>query len=83
MATKTITTFTEFKAAAEDSVTDEIILAADITFESGIKIPLTKTTLTINGENHKITDMNSTAASSALCVSTGFKTAVITVKNVV
>ena len=83
MASKTIKTFAEFKAAVEDGVTDEIILAADITFESGIKIPTTKKTLAINGENHKITDMNSSAASSALYVPTGFGTSTITVKNVV
>lgn len=82
MATKTITSFAEFKAAVEDSVTDEIILGADITFESGIKIPTTKKTLTINGENYKITDMNSSAASSALYVPTGFGTSTITVKKV-
>ncbi len=81
MATKTIASFTEFKAAVEDGVTDEIILAADITFESGIKIPATEKTLTINGENHKITDMNSLSASSALYVPTGFGTSTITVKN--
>lgn len=83
MASKTIKTFAEFKAAVEDGVTDEIILAADITFESGIKIPTTKKTLAINGENHKITDMNFSAASSALYVPTGFGTAAITVKNAV
>ena len=83
MATKTITSFTEFKSAVEDSETNEIILAADITFESGIKIPLTKKTLVINGENHKITDMNSSAASSALYVPTGFGSLTVTVKNTV
>ena len=82
MATKTITSFTEFKSAVEDTETNEVILAADITFESGIRIPLTKKTLTINGENHKITDMNSSAASSALYVPTGFGTSTVTVKNV-
>lgn len=83
MAAKTVATFAELKAAVEDSDTTEITLSADMTFTSGIKIPTAKKTLTINGGGHTVTDMNSTAASSALYVSTGFGTADITVKNVV
>jgi len=82
MAAKTVATFTELKAAVEDADTTEITLSADMTFTSGIKIPATKKTLTINGGGHTVTDMNSSSASSALYVSTGFGTADITVKNV-
>ena len=83
MAQKTVNTFAELKAAVEDTTTDEVILAADITFENGIKIPTTKKTLSIDGNGHTVTDMNSTAAINALYVPAGFGTAEITVKDVV
>ncbi len=83
MATKTVSTFAEFKAAVEDADTTEVVLSANVTFESGVKIPTTKKTLVIDGQNFTVTDMNSSSASSALYVSTGFGTAEITVKNVV
>lgn len=81
MAEKTVSTFAELKSAVEDAVTDEIILAANVTFESGIKIPLTKKSLTINCGGYIVTDMNSSAATSALYVPTGYGTGQITVKN--
>lgn len=81
MAEKTVSTFAELKSAVEDAVTDEIILAANVTFESGIKIPLTKKSLTINCGGYTVTDMNSSAATSALYVPTGYGTGQITVKN--
>jgi len=83
MAEKTVATFAELKAAIEDASTDEIVLSADVTFESGIRIPVAKKTLTINGNGRTVTDMNSSSASSALYAQTGFGTAVITVKNVI
>ncbi len=83
MAIKTVTTFAELKSAVEDADTDEITLAADITFLSGIKIPATKKTLTIDCDGHTVTDMNSSAATSALYVPTGYGTGQINVKNAV
>lgn len=83
MAEKTVATFAELKSAVEDSDTDEIYLSANIAFESGIRIPATKKTLTINGRNFTVTDMNSSSASSALYVPGGFGTGQIAVKNVI
>lgn len=83
MANKTVTTFAELKAAVEDADTTEVTLGADIVFQSGIKIPTTKKTFTLDGQGYTVTDMNSSAASSALYVPTGFGSAQITVKNAV
>lgn len=83
MAQKTAGTFAELKAAAEDADTTEILLTADITFTSGIRIPVAKKSLTIKGQNHTVTDMNSSSATDALYVPSGVGTAVFTVENVV
>jgi len=83
MATKTVSTFAQLKSAVEDTDTLEVLLDANITFTSGIKIPTQKKSLVIDGQNFTITDMNSSSATDALYVSTGFGSANITVKNVV
>ena len=80
---KSVTTFAELKAAVEDADTTEVTLGADIVFQSGIKIHTTKKTFTLDGQGYTVTDMNSSAASSALYVPTGFGFAQITVKNAV
>ncbi len=83
MATKTVNTFAEFKSAVEDADSTEILITADFTFTSGVKIPTAKKSLVINGQNHTVTDMNSSATANTLYVPTGFGTAEITVKNLV
>jgi len=83
MAEKTVASFKELKAAVEDADTNVIILSANVTFESGVKIPTIKKTLTLDGNGFTVIDMNSSAASSTLYVPTGYGTGNVTVKNVV
>ena len=81
MAQKTVNTFAELKAAVEDTTTDEVILAADITFENGIKIPTTKKTLSIDGNGHTVTDMNSSSYTDALYIPSAAGSTSVTVEN--
>ena len=81
MAVTTVSDFEAFKSAVETNGASDILLSADITFSSGVKIPLTTKSLTIDGGGHTITDMNSTAYTSALYVQGNAGDTTVTVKN--
>ncbi len=83
MAQINVTTFPEFKAAVEDADSTEIFLLNDIAFSGGIKIPVAKKTLVIDGNGHTITDNNSSSYTDALYVPAGAGTLSVTVKNAV
>ncbi len=83
MAQKTVTDFAQLKSAVEDSETTEILIDGDITFSGGIKIPIAKKSLTIDGGGHTITDNNSSAYTDAIYVPSGAGSLSVTVKNAV
>lgn len=83
MAQINVSTFSELKSAVEDGISTEIFLLNDITFTGGIKIPVSKSSLTIDGNGHTITDMNSTAYTDALYVPAATSPLTVTVKNAV
>lgn len=82
VAEKIVSNFAELKAAVEDSETTEIGLSADIAFSGGIKIPVTKKNLVIDGGGHTVTDNNSTSYADAIYVPAGAGTMTVTVRNV-
>ena len=83
MAQTIVTDFAQLKAAVEDAQTTDILLASDVTFSGGIKIPTSKQTLSIDGGGHTITDNNSTAYTDALYVPSGAGSMSVTVKNAI
>ncbi len=81
MAQATVNNFSELKSAIEDATTTEITLSGDVTFSGGIKIPVSKSVLTIDCGGHTVTDNNSTAYTDAIYVPSGAGKMTVTVKN--
>lgn len=82
MVEKTVVSFAELKAAVEDADTTEIKLGADIAFSGGIRIPVAKKSLVIDGGGYTVTDNNSTSYADAIYVPAGGGAMTVTVENV-
>lgn len=85
MAQKIVKTFADFKSAAEDASTTEILLANDIAMGAGgVNLPVNKGDITIDGGGYKITDYNSLGAGDTIHVADAGNAALtVTLKNAV
>lgn len=79
-----VSNFKELKAAIEDSVTTEITVTQDITFESGgARVNVAKSNLVIDFGGHNVTDNNSSSFTDTIYIPSTTNTISVTAKNAV
>lgn len=81
-ATTVVNSFEELKSALEnDNGITDITLGSDITLSSGIKINPSKTAISINGDNHTLTEIR-TGITGTIYISDTNGTTDVTLKNI-